>query len=64
MNKFLDADHPMFAKLWVRWVTVLVPTAWAIFEASSEAWIWAFGFAGLAVYAFVILIVRGPKAGS
>ena len=64
MKKFLDADHPMFARAWVRWATVLVPTAWAVLEASSEAWLWAAGFGGLAVYAFVVLIVKGPTGGS
>jgi hypothetical protein len=61
---FLDADHPMFARVWVRWVTVLLPALWAVFEAYSGAWVWAAGFGALAAYAFFVLIVRGPTGGS
>ncbi|MGQ0567278.1 MAG: hypothetical protein ACT4OK_19745 [Gemmobacter sp.] len=60
MKPFLDPDHPMFARAWVRWATVLFPAAWAIFEAYSEAWVWAAAFGGLAGYAFWVLIVKGP----
>ena len=63
MKKFLDADHPMFARAWVRWVTVLLPALWAVVEYRNDAPAWAAGFAGLAAYAFVILIVKGPTAG-
>ncbi len=62
-NRFLDPDHPMFARRWVRWLTVLLPAAWAIFEAYSGAWLWAAGFGGLAAYAFVVLVVKGPTGG-
>jgi hypothetical protein len=64
VNKFLDADHPMFARAWVRWATVVVPAAWAIFEAYSESWLWVAVFGGLAAYAFFVLIVKGPSAGT
>ena len=63
MKKFLDADHPMFARAWVRWATVLLPALWAGVEYSNGAGLWAAGFAGLAAYAFVVLIVKGPTAG-
>lgn len=62
-RKFLDPDHPMFAKPWVRWATVLVPGLWAGFEASRGDWMWAAGFGVLAAYAFNILILRGPTGG-
>jgi hypothetical protein len=62
-RKFLDADHPMFARAWVRWATVLFAAAWAVFEAFSGGWIWAAGFGGLAAYAFSVLIVKGPSGG-
>jgi hypothetical protein len=64
VRKFLDADHPMFARPWVRWATVLVPAAWAVFEALSESWLWVAVFGGLAVYAFFVLIVKGPTGGT
>ena len=53
----------MFARAWVRWVTVLLPALWAVVEYRNDAPAWAAGFAGLAAYAFVILIVKGPTAG-
>lgn len=30
--KFLDPNDPFFAQAWVRWVTVLLPIAWGLFE--------------------------------
>ena len=30
--KFLDPNDPFFAQAWVRWVTVLLPLAWGLFE--------------------------------
>lgn len=30
--KFLDPNHPMFRRPWVRWATVLVPAAWGLAE--------------------------------
>ncbi|WP_374431730.1 hypothetical protein [Tabrizicola sp.] len=30
--KFLDPNDPFFAQAWVRWLTVLAPTAWGLFE--------------------------------
>ena len=54
----------MFARPWVRWLTVLVPVAWTIVEVRSGTYGWAALFAGIAAYAFWILVVKGPgKAG-
>lgn len=30
--KFLDPNDPFFRQAWVRWLTVLFPTAWGLFE--------------------------------
>ena len=50
--KFLDPDDPFFARAWVRWVTVLLPFAWGIFEF---AWLgspfWGLMFFALGAYA-------------
>lgn len=59
MSRFLDRDHPMFRRAWVRWATVIVPIAWAgcellLFNAPG----WAILFAAAGVYAFVVLILR------
>ena len=32
MKKFLDRDHPMFRRLWVRVLTVAVPGVMALIE--------------------------------
>lgn len=56
--KFLDPDHPFFARAWVRWATVLVPAAWGAVEASLGGWAWAGLFWVIAAYAFFVLILR------
>jgi hypothetical protein len=62
-RRFLDADHPMFRRAWVRWLTVALPAAWTVFEAASGNWFWAVLFGAAAAYAFWVLIVRGPTGG-
>jgi len=74
--KFLDADHPMFRRAWVRWVTVLVPAVWSVFEfvaalspgsdggAAAGSPFWGILFGAAAAYAFWVLIVKGPGKGS
>jgi hypothetical protein len=56
--KFLDPDHPFFARAWVRWATVLVPALWGVFEASLGGWVWAGVFWVIAAYAGFVLILR------
>ena len=56
--KFLDRDHPMFARPWVRWATVLVPAVWGGFEVAMGAPGWAILFWGVAAYAFWVLVLR------
>lgn len=57
---FLDPNHPFFAKLWVRWATALFPLAWAALEFIFNSPGWGVLFAGAGVYAFYILIIKGP----
>lgn len=61
--KFLDPNHPMFARPWVRWATVLTPAAWGAFELWQGNPGWALLFGAAAAYAFWMLIVTGPDQG-
>ena len=44
-RKFLDANHPMFRKAWVRWATTLFPLAWGALELywGNPGWAAIFG---------------------
>ena len=55
---FLDPNHPMFAKPWVRWLTCLVPLAWAGFELWLGDPMWALLFGAAGGYAFYTLIYK------
>jgi hypothetical protein len=50
--KFLDPNHPFFRNPLVRWITVLLPLGWGIFEF---AWIgspfWGILFLAAGAYA-------------
>jgi hypothetical protein len=61
MKKFLDADHPFFAPVWRRWVTVISPMIWGGVELSlgSPGWAALFGAAG--AWAYWELIWKGPS---
>lgn len=59
-KKFLDPDHPMFRKMWVRWVTVLVPTGWAVLEFYMQSPFWGIIFGAVAVYAAKQLFFTPP----
>lgn len=63
MAKFLDANHPMFRPVWVRWLTALFPLAWAGFELYWGNVFWAILFGATGAYAFWVLVVKGPDAG-
>ena len=56
--KFLDPDDPFFAHAWVRWLTVLLPLAWGLFEAFAGAPIWAILFLAAGAYAGWMLFFR------
>jgi hypothetical protein len=49
--KFLDRDHPMFARPWVRAVSVGLPGFWAVVEFGLGNPFWGILFAALAAYA-------------
>ena len=55
---WLDADHPMFAKAWVRWVTTLAPLAWACVEFWRGDPFWAVLFVAAGAYAGWVLIYK------
>lgn len=59
-RKFLDADHPFFAPVWRRWVTALFPLVWSLGELVAGNTGWALAFGAVGVYAFFVLIVKGP----
>jgi hypothetical protein len=47
--KFLDRDHPFFRNIWARWLTILLPLAWAGVElyTGNPGWALVFGAAGV-----------------
>ncbi len=63
MKKFLDADHPFFAKVWVRWITVLICAGMAAFEFTTGSSGWGVLFVGAGAWAFYVLIYQGPSSG-
>lgn len=58
--KLIDPDHPFFAQAWRRWLTVILPLAWAGFELFNGSPGWALMFGAAGVYAFYMLILKGP----
>jgi hypothetical protein len=57
--KFLDPDHPFFAKPWVRWATVLLPTAWGLVELFwVGAPMWGVIFLAAGAYAAWTLLLK------
>lgn len=61
-SKFLDPDHPFFKPVWRRWLTAVLPLGWAIVELASGNALWALLFGAVGIYAFWVLIVKGPSA--
>lgn len=57
--KFLDPDDPFFARAWVRWLTVLVPIAWGMFELFYAAQpMWGILFLAAGFYAGWMLFIK------
>ncbi len=63
MARFLDRDHPMFRRPWVRVMTVAAPLGWAVFEFAGGAPFWGVVFAALGGYALWELFLRGADEG-
>jgi hypothetical protein len=55
---FLDPNHPMFTKAWVRWACTLAPIAWGGFELWAGDPMWAVLFGAAGVYAGYTLIYK------
>lgn len=62
--KFLDPNHPMFRRAWVRCLTVLLPLGWGVVEMMTGNPRWALLFAAAGAYAFWALILQGPDRSS
>ncbi len=61
MKKLLDPNDPFFAPPWRRWAAALIPLAWAAVELFSFGQpFWAILFAAAGLWAFWVLIVKGP----
>ena len=60
MKTFLDPNHPMFRRAWVRWATALAPLGWAGFELMMGNPMWAILFGAAGGYAAWVLIIKGP----
>lgn len=63
MAGFLDRNHPMFQRLWVRVATVALPFGWAALEFwnGSPGWAMIFGaLGGYAVYELFLTRGKGP----
>ncbi|NBZ88034.1 hypothetical protein [Stagnihabitans tardus] len=53
---FLDPDHPMFARAWVRWLVSIGPMAWSVLEFWQSEPMWGIIFLAIGAYAFWVLI--------
>lgn len=62
MKPLIDANHPFFRPVWRRWITAVLPLAWAGVEVASGSTGWAIIFGAAGAYAFWALIVKGPSA--
>lgn len=63
MKNFLDANHPFFARAWVRWITVLICAGMGVAEFVTGSPGWGVLFAGAGAWAFYVLIWVGPNQG-
>ncbi len=58
MAKFLDRDHPMFRRVWVRVLTVALPLGWAALEFANASPGFGILFGALGFYALYELFLR------
>lgn len=56
--KFLDRDHPFFAKPLTRWITTIIPMSWGLFELYLGNPGWAFLFLAAGGWAAWELLIR------
>lgn len=56
--KFLDRDHPFFAKPLTRWITTLVPALWGLLELYWGNPGWAMLFLAAGAWAGWELLIR------
>jgi hypothetical protein len=56
--KFLDRNHPMFRRKWVKLVSVGLPAIWALVEFGQGNPFWGLIFGALAAYAAYELYLR------
>ncbi len=54
---FLDPEHPMFARAWVRWLVTLAPLGWGGFEFIGGEPFWGIMFVAAGAYAGKVLIL-------
>jgi hypothetical protein len=60
--KFLDPNDPFFRRAWVRWVTVLLPLGWGLFELLYVGSpLWGMMFLAAAGYAGWMLFFQRGK---
>ena len=59
--RFLDPDHPFFAKPLTRWLTTLLPLGWAGFEFLTGSPGWGILFGATGAYAGYMLLIVGPS---
>lgn len=62
--KIIDPHHPIFAKTWVRVLTVVTPALWALVEIYFQAYAWALLFIAASGYAaYELLIMYDKRVG-
>ena len=60
--KFLDPNDRFFRHAWVRWLTVLLPTGWGLFELLYVGSpFWGILFLATGCYAGWVLFVQRDK---
>jgi hypothetical protein len=58
MRKLLDRNDPFFRRVWVRWLTVILPLLWGAVEFWHSQPFWGVLFIAAGVYAAWELLLR------